>query len=93
MEKRNGFSDAMSTIGAMLLGAFIGAGIALLMAPKPGSQLRSELREGATRVGERLSEAGQDVAESVKSRINQLGSKAESLGDRAEDVADDLSSQ
>lgn len=84
MEHKSGFSQAMGTVGTLLLGACLGAGIALLLTPKTGSELRDELAQGASRMGETLSEAGKDVAETVKTRINQLGSKAEACRETAE---------
>lgn len=89
MERRSGFGDAMSVIGSMLFGALIGAAVALLMAPKSGTELRSELKEGAQRMGERMSGARQDVAETVRCKINKMASTAESLGDRVEEIGDE----
>ena len=46
-----------SNWSAFLAGAFIGAGIALLVAPQSGSELRTSLRDYASRAKDELDEA------------------------------------
>lgn len=89
----SGGGDAMSTIGTLLFGAVLGAAIALLMAPKSGMELRSDIAEEASKMGEKISATTHDVTDTVKSKINQLGSKAEEMGDEAERMAHDTSSK
>jgi gas vesicle protein len=47
-------------VGAFLIGALVGAGVALLFAPRPGDEVRGELRSGVRRMRDR---AGQTVRE------------------------------
>ena len=83
-----GFLSAMGAMGAMIFGAFIGAAVALLMAPKSGTELRHDLREGASRMGERISETSQDVVESMRDKVSQIGREAEKMTDKAEKMGD-----
>ena len=46
-----------SNWSAFLAGAFIGAGVALLVAPQSGSELRTSLRDYASRAKDELDEA------------------------------------
>ena len=52
-------SDYAAAIGLVIAGAAIGAGAALLFAPKPGVELRSDVRE---RVRKLTANAGEKVA-------------------------------
>ena len=46
---------------AFIAGAFIGAGVALLLAPQTGSELRGMLRSYATRAKEEMGERGREA--------------------------------
>jgi hypothetical protein len=60
-------ANVAGTLGTFGIGLLVGAGIALLLAPKPGRQLREDLRERLRR--------GQDIDE----RVGSI-SEHESLG-------------
>ena len=71
-------SGASFVLG-MMTGAFIGAGVALLFAPKAGSEMRQQLGEQyrglADRVGERtqhLRESAQQLREQGREKVQQL---------------------
>ena len=53
---------------AFLAGAFIGAGLALLLAPQTGVELRGMLRSYSSRVGDELYERGQEAWETAVER-------------------------
>jgi hypothetical protein len=42
--KRSFTSDLLGTLGTFGIGLLVGAGVALLLAPKPGRELRQDLR-------------------------------------------------
>lgn len=71
LESRRTTADALvPTVSAFAVGLLVGAGLGLLLAPKPGTQLRSDLR---TRLGSGSTEgamasggAGATSAESRK---------------------------
>jgi gas vesicle protein len=71
-------SGASFVLG-MMTGAFIGAGVALLFAPKTGSEMRQQLgqqyRGLADRVGEttqHLRESAQQLRQQGRERVQQL---------------------
>lgn len=59
-------------LGTLLLGAAIGAGIALLFAPRSGVETRRMIEHQARRTGGRVRDAATDVADSVTSRANEV---------------------
>lgn len=87
-----------SNWSAFLAGAFIGAGIALLMAPQSGSELRSTLRDYASKAKDELDETaeqgraawdtaverGQEYVEGGKQALRNAGRSAR---DSAENIA------
>jgi gas vesicle protein len=52
-------SWVLGTLGLFGMGMVIGAGVALMLAPKPGSELRRELEDRLRNVRERVSGNGQ----------------------------------
>jgi len=52
-------SWVLGTLGLFGLGMVIGAGVALMVAPKPGSELRRDLEDRIKSVRERVSGNGQ----------------------------------
>lgn len=66
-------------IGTLLLGAALGAGIALLFAPRSGVETRRMIEHRARRAGGRVRVAATEVADSVTSRANDV---RDSISDR-----------
>ncbi len=52
-------------VGAFLWGALIGAGVALLLAPRTGEETRDEIRTGVRRLRRRAEDAVRDVQDAV----------------------------
>ena len=84
-------SGASFVLG-MMTGAFIGAGVALLFAPKTGTEMRHRLSEQyrglADRVGEQahnLRENAQQLREQGRERVQQLSNE---LSDRVSSATD-----
>ncbi len=70
--------DAMALLGAMALGAVVGAATALLLAPKSGHELRSELGDAATRAKQRAEELRAQMGtkyEELRARVDEHISK------------------
>jgi gas vesicle protein len=61
-----------SGVGAFLLGALIGAGAALLFAPRAGRDTRSELRAGVDRLRDRAQETVREIQSSVAERVDDV---------------------
>ena len=59
-------------IGTLLLGVAIGAGLALLFAPRTGADTRRMIGSRARRAGDRVRDAASDVAGNVTSQINDV---------------------
>lgn len=59
-------------IGTLLLGVAIGAGIALLFAPRSGADTRRIIERRAHRTGSRMRQAAADVADNVTAQANQV---------------------
>ena len=87
-------SGASFMLGIMT-GALIGAGVALLFAPKPGAEMRQQLGEQyrglADRVGEstqNLRQSARELREQGRERVQQLTGQ---LSDRATTAAERVS--
>ena len=79
----------------IMTGALIGAGVALLFAPKPGAEMRQQLGEQyrglADRVGEstqNLRQSARELREQGRERVQQLTGQ---LSDRATAAAERVS--
>jgi len=60
-----------SGIGGLLLGVAIGAGVALLFAPRSGQETRREIRRGVRRVGAAARDRVRDVADQVVGTVDE----------------------
>ena len=70
MREENGFSTG-SVLMSFILGGIVGAGIALLFAPKSGSDTRQMIKEFAGDVKDRAHHYVDDVKEKVTSGIDK----------------------
>lgn len=62
---------------AFMAGALIGAGLALLFAPQPGSELRGLLRNYANRAKDELVDKGQEAWDTAVERGKEYYNKGE----------------
>jgi gas vesicle protein len=63
----------------LLAGAAVGGSIALLFAPREGSDIRHGLAEGARQAGRRLSETYGTVADTARRGARQIATQAERM--------------
>ncbi len=91
-----------SNWSAFVAGAFIGAGVALLLAPQSGSELRSSLRDYASKAKDELDEAaeqgravwdtaverGQEYVEGGKQTLRNAGRAARDFVDETMQTAE-----
>jgi gas vesicle protein len=59
-------------ISGLLLGAVIGAGVALLTAPRPGRRTRKRLRRAAWWMRETASDRLDRLADEMKSKVDEV---------------------
>jgi gas vesicle protein len=65
-----------------LAGALVGAGIALLMAPKTGAQVRGDLSTGYGSVRDAAARRYRDLADRANAKLGELEEKVEQFGAR-----------
>ena len=72
MTRWNEESAGSSTflLGA-LAGALVGAGVALLMAPKPGAEVRRDLSDGYSSVRDAATRRYRDIADRTSAKIEE----------------------
>jgi gas vesicle protein len=67
-----------SGISAFLLGAAIGAGLALIFAPQTGAETRQSIKRGARKAGEATKRAGVKVSDALAQAKADLESRIDS---------------
>lgn len=72
-----------------LVGGLIGAGIALLYAPKAGRETREDIRRLAARGAERFREGKDVIEEKMSHLMHQISSKTEELIHGGTQLAED----
>jgi gas vesicle protein len=61
--------ERSSDVGSFLLGLAIGAGVALLFAPRSGEEVRGEIKRRAKHVGDKASDTFSEARERVEQRL------------------------
>lgn len=74
--------------GSLVLGALLGAGAALLLAPRSGRETRDEIRAGALRLRDRAEDAVRNVTDSVNETIGGVRGEVEGRVDAAREAFD-----
>jgi gas vesicle protein len=83
--------SGMFILGAVA-GALVGAGVALLVAPKSGAQTRQDLNSGFNTVRDAAAKRYRDLADRANEKITELEGKVEQYRGRAASVVDDVAS-
>jgi len=73
--------NGMFLLGA-LAGALVGAGVALLMAPKSGAEVRRDLNSGYNTMRDAASRRYRDLAEKANAKIDQASAKLDQAVDQ-----------
>ena len=76
-----------------LAGALVGAGIALLMAPKTGAQMREDLSSGYNSARDAAARRYRDLADKAGQKIDEASSRFEQAGNKIEKTVDEFSSR
>jgi gas vesicle protein len=72
----NNDGNTLTIIGALAVGAIIGAGLALLMAPKPGAELREDIKSSAQTAAEKIHQVAEEFVDQVKAAGDQIAASA-----------------
>lgn len=75
--------DRGGSVGPFVLGALLGAGLALLFAPQSGAETQAQIRRGARRLRSTAEERVRAVQEEVETRLEQARAGVQS---RLDDV-------
>ena len=75
-------SGMLNFVVGVALGAVIGAGVALLLAPEPGRKTRKRLRRAAEELGDAAGDRLQNAADDVRKAADDARRAAERSGDR-----------
>jgi len=70
--------DESSGLSAFLLGAAIGAGLALIFAPQTGAETRQSIKRGARKAGEATKRAGEKVTDALAQAKADIESRIDS---------------
>jgi gas vesicle protein len=68
-------NKVVSVLGAFLLGGLIGAGIALLMAPQSGEEMRSRIRDRSVELKDKAVEAAEDTRQRASQKLDDIASQ------------------
>jgi gas vesicle protein len=75
-------------IGSFLFGLAVGAGVALLFAPRTGEETRRDLQRRAREVGDQAQDLVSEITESVGNTLQQAKDKVEGRIDAARDAVE-----
>ncbi|MFO7946214.1 MAG: YtxH domain-containing protein [Armatimonadota bacterium] len=79
----------LAVMGAAALGAIIGAGVALMLAPKPGAELREDIKSTATSAHQRIHEATEKVVSQLKAASEELTKQAKDAVEEVEETTEE----
>ena len=85
MDERNG--NVVTGALLVLAGAILGAGAALLFAPRSGRETRRDIARYARKTGRKLEGVAGEVAESVAGMADAVEEKAEELLEKGMDLS------
>jgi len=75
-------SSSMFLLGA-IAGAVVGAGVALLVAPKSGAETREDLTNGYASLRDTVAKRYKEVADRASAALDSLEEKSEELANQA----------
>lgn len=81
LERRR--SHALGALGLLGLGAALGAGVALLLAPRAGRETRAKLSKEMEKLGEVATEAAREVRAGAPALVARMSGTAEELSSRS----------
>ncbi len=85
--------DFLAALGLIAVGAIIGAGVAILLAPKTGEETRDLLREKGTDLARRAQERGTEFARRAQESMGEAQGKAQEFLGRGKEIVEEKSAQ
>jgi len=70
-KKESGGSSKSSVVLAFFIGGLVGAGIGLLLAPRPGKESREKIKELAEQTREKVTQYAEEVKNKVTSTVEK----------------------
>lgn len=86
MNENESSGNGMFVLGAVA-GALVGAGVALLMAPKAGAEMRQDLNAGFGSLREAAARRYREMADRAGVQLENLEERADQLADQLESSA------
>jgi len=86
MHENESSGSGMFLLGAVA-GALVGAGVALLMAPKPGTEMRQDLNAGWGSLRDAAAKRYREMADRAGVKLENIEEKADQLADQLESSA------
>lgn len=83
----------LGALGLITVGAIIGAGVALLLAPRTGEETREMLREKSADLARRAQERGSEFARRAQETMGDAQVKAQEYVGRGKEVVEEKSAQ
>jgi gas vesicle protein len=83
----------LGALGLLTVGALVGAGVALLLAPRRGEETREILRERSTEWARQARERGSDWARKAQETVGDAQVRAQEYLGRGKEVLEDTSAQ
>lgn len=80
--------ERSGSLGPFFVGALVGAGLALLFAPKSGEETQEEIKEQALRLKSAAQDRIQDVQRDLEDRLDQARAGVEARIDSVKDAVD-----
>jgi len=86
MNENESSGGGLFLLGAVA-GALVGAGVALLMAPKPGTEMRQDLNAGWSSLRDAAAKRYREMADRAGVKLENIEEKADQLADQLESSA------
>lgn len=87
MNRNEGFAGGAGFALGIVAGVVVGAGVALLFAPKPGREMRHDLGEQMGSLGKKVADKYRDLAHKASAELENVESTVNRAADRVESTA------
>jgi gas vesicle protein len=92
-DERRDDLNFLAALGLITVGAILGAGVALLLAPRTGEETRELLREKGTDLARRAQERGSEFAKRAQETVGDAQQRAQEYLGKGREVVEEKSAQ